>query len=75
VKKIARRQAELRASGWRGHVRATAAGFADMGRSACHAAAATGHAAINAGQRAARFCRSSCDAARRVGSRLKPSGG
>ena len=73
VKKIARRQAEQRARGWRGHARAAAAGFADMGRSAVGAAVTTKHAAMTAGQRAAQAYRASRDAARKVGGRLRTS--
>jgi hypothetical protein len=73
VKKIARRQAEQRARGWRGHARAAAAGFADMGKSAYGAAVTTKHAAMTAGQRAAQAYRASREAARKVGGRLRTS--
>jgi hypothetical protein len=73
VKKIARRQAEINAAGWRAHARATAAGFGDMARSVADAAVTSKNVAMTAGQRAAQAYRISRDGVQRVRDRVRPS--
>jgi hypothetical protein len=73
VRHIARQQAEQHPQNWRGHARATAAGFKDMGRSIADAATTSKNVAKNAGVHAANAYRVSRDGVRKVAHRVRPS--
>lgn len=66
VRHIARHQAATNARTWREHARASAAGFADMGRQIAGAAATTQRAAATAARQTAHAYRASRDTVRRV---------